>query len=196
MNEKNNPRSGNIKYPLFENVPKERNAEDTIKHIQKAASSKIPFLGVKNPSHLINLMFFYIIFGCVPDSMHCVTGVAKQFATMWFGNNKKSGLFSKQKILEIDTLLKGIKAPHQIVRLTRSLSEEEFWKAREWENWILFYSLPILLLILPPDLLAHWALFVESINILQKDNIQTWEVDRADRLLHEFVADTEKLYSK
>lgn len=141
-------------------------------------------------------MFLNIIFGCVPESMHCVTGVAKQFATMWFGNTKRSGLFPKQKILDIDALLKNINAPNQLVRLTLSLTEKEFWKAREWENWIFFYSLPVLLLILPPDLLAQWALFVEGIYILQKENIQSSEVDRADQLLREFVGRTEILYSK
>ena len=177
-------------------MQKERNAADTIQHMIKASSSKKTFLGVKNPSHLINLMYFNIIFGCVPESMHCVTGVAKQFATMLFGNKQKAGLLPKPKVLEIDALLENIKAPHQIVRLTRSFTDKEFWKAREWENWILFYSLPILQHFLQPELLMHWALFVEALYILLKGNIQTWEVDLADRLLHEFVGRTELLYYK
>ena len=30
------------------------------------------------------------------------------------------------------------------MRLTRSLRDRKFWKAKEWENWILYYSLPII----------------------------------------------------
>ena len=54
LTNENNPRSGNIKYPLLKTVPKERNARDTIEHMIKASSSKKLFLGVKSPSHLIN----------------------------------------------------------------------------------------------------------------------------------------------
>lgn len=62
---------------------------DSIKQMRKMVKSKSPIQGVKNPSPLINLINFDIIFGCVPESMHCVAGIAKQFATMWFGNSKK-----------------------------------------------------------------------------------------------------------
>ena len=128
--------------------------------------------------------------------MHCFTRVSKQFVTTWFGNAKKSGLLSKQIIPEVDRLLSGLKAPHQIVQLTRSFSNKEFWKAREWENWTLFYSLPILMNILPKKFLQHWALFVEGTYLLLEDNLQVREIYWADQLLHEFVAQSELLYSK
>ena len=191
-----NKRSGNIKYPLLNTMPKERNVKDTLKHMEEAATSKKSVFGVKGPSQLINLMYFNIIFGVVGDSMHCFTGVSKQFATTWFGNAKKSGLFSKRMISEIDTLLRSLKAPHQIVRLTRMFSDKEFWKAREWENWTLFYSLPILRNILPTKFLLHWALFVEATYLLLKDDVQVYEIDLADQLFHKFVGETEMLYSK
>ena len=68
-------------------------------------------------------MYFNIIIGCVPESMHCIPGVAKQFATILFGNKQKAGLLPKQKVLEIDALIENIKAPHQIVRLSRSFTD-------------------------------------------------------------------------
>ena len=86
LTNKNNPRSWNIKYPLLKTMQKERNAADTIQHMIKASSNKKTFPGVKHPSHLINSMYFNIIIGCVPENMHCVPGVAKQFATILFGN--------------------------------------------------------------------------------------------------------------
>ena len=196
QNKPTSARSGNIKYPLLNKVPKDRNAGDTLKHMKKAAKLKIPVFGVKNPSHLINLINFDIIFGCVPDSLHCITGIAKLFATIWFGNKQKAGLIPKKMIHEIDVLLKNMKVPHAIGRLTRTLSEKEFWKAREWENWVLYYSMPILKDVLPTEFFDHWALFVEALYILSKENIKTFEVDYADKLLHDFVARTELLYSK
>ena len=62
-----------------------------------------------------------------------------------------------------------IKAPHKIVRLIRSFSQKKFWKAREWENWTMFYNMIILQNILPYHLLMHWTLFVEAFYILNKD---------------------------
>lgn len=42
----------------------------------------------------------------------------------------------------------------------------------------------------------HWALFVEAFYILSKHEISLAELDRADKLLHEFVAGSELCYSK
>ena len=110
----NNKRSGNIKYPLLNTVSKERNVEDTLKHMEKASTSKKPVFGVKGPTHLINLFYFNIIFGVTANSMHRFTSVSKQFATTWFDNGKKSGLFSKQIIPKIDKPLNGLKAPFKV----------------------------------------------------------------------------------
>ena len=158
----NNRGSENIEYPLQNKVPKNRNMEDTIEHMRLASNLNKPVFGVKNLSQLINLISFTFLSGCVSDSMHLLSGVAKQFATMLFGNKKKGGLFSKSMIPKIDNALINIKAPHQIVRLTRSFTEKEFWKAREWENWTLFFNLPILSNVLPNNFVMHWALFIEA----------------------------------
>ena len=196
QNKANNPRSGNIKYPILDKVSKQRNIQDTIKHMKEAVNSKKPIFGVKNPSQLINLLKFDIINGCDPDYRHCCSGIAKQVATQCFGNKQKAGLFPKSKIDEVDKLMSKIKAPNQLVRLPRLLSEKEFWKAREWENWTLFYSLPIFEIVLPKKYTLHWAFFVEAPYLLMKEDIQIYELDWADELLHKFVAHSEKLYSK
>ncbi|XP_051157956.1 uncharacterized protein LOC127279572 [Leptopilina boulardi] len=189
-------RSGCIKYVLRKKIPVKRDNEKTIAHMKKAVKLGKPVCGVKNSSQLINLQFFNFIKGCVFDSMHCIPGVAKLFATVWFGNNAKSGIIPKSEIETIDKAMKTIKVPHQVCRLTRPFSERAFWKAREWENWVLFYSCPILQNILPDDLFRHWTLFVDAIYNLMKDEIATREIDRADSLLHEFVGQTQTLYCK
>lgn len=85
----NNKKSGNIKYPLQVDVPKKRTVEHTIQCMKKAVTSKKPIFGVKSPSQLINLEKFDIIYGYVVESLHNCSGIAKQFATMWFANKKK-----------------------------------------------------------------------------------------------------------
>ena len=184
-----------MKYPLLNNVPKSRNMADTVQHAAEA-TAKNPVLGVKSRSPLLDLFKFDLILGCVPDSMHACSGVAKQFAKLLFGTKEKVGLMSRQLIGEIDKLLTNIKCPNQVGRLSRPFSEREFWKAREWENCTLYYSLPILNHILPLEYFTYWALFVEALFILSQSEIQNVELDRADELLHQFVAGTEKLYTK
>ncbi|XP_051176780.1 uncharacterized protein LOC127291625 isoform X1 [Leptopilina boulardi] len=195
---KKNSRYGNIKYALMDNVPEPRNAKSTLSHMKEAVEKGKPKFGVKNSSSLINLLKFDIIKGCVPEPMHCISGVAKQFATLWFGTKQKAGLFKKCIINDIDTFMRNIKVTNQICRLTRLLSEKEFWKAKEWENWVLYFSLPILTTVLPSEnkkYAEHWSLFVEALHLLLKDDIKIWEIDLADKLLHEFVAGIEKIYS-
>ena len=58
--------------------------------------------------------------------MHCCSGVAKQVTIQCFGNKQKAKLFSKSKIDEVGKLMGKIKAPNQVVRLPRMLSEKEF----------------------------------------------------------------------
>lgn len=101
----NNPRSKNIKYPLQKGVPKNRTVKQTVKFMKRAAKKRTSVFGVKGFSPLINVIKFLFIHGVVVDSMHCCSGIAKQFATKWFGNAKKSGLLSKTKIKEIDNSL-------------------------------------------------------------------------------------------
>ena len=186
---------GCMKYPLLNTVVKNRSMADTILHAEEGTPQN-PVFGVKSRSPLIDLMKFDLIRGCVPDSMHACTGVAKQIAKSLFGTKEKVGILSRRLIPTIDNFLANIKCPHQVGRLTRPFSEKEFWKAREWENWTLYFSLPILFNIVPREFLMHWSLFVEALYILSQAEIRNFEIDLADRLLHKFVAGTEKLYSK
>ena len=61
-------RSGSMKYPLTNEVLKDRNDEDTIKQMMEAANSKKPIFSVKCSSQLINLVHYDIIYGCIADS--------------------------------------------------------------------------------------------------------------------------------
>ncbi|XP_043476020.1 uncharacterized protein LOC122507401 [Leptopilina heterotoma] len=190
-----NVRQGCIKFPLLKEAVKDRSLSTTKRHTETATEKK-PVFGVKTRSPLLDLLAFDLIRGCVPDSMHLVSGIAKQFSIMLFGTKEKVGLITRKSIKDIDSFLTNIKSPHQIGRLSRPFSERAYWKAREWENWTLFYSLPIFDKILPKEYVNHWALFVEALYILLQEEITIFEIELADQMLHEFVGGTEKLYSK
>lgn len=189
---------GCIKYVLLDEVPENRTQLGTELHMQESIGSPRPVFGVKRPSWLLILIGFGIVDGFVPDSMHCLClGVAEQFFLYWFGSNDKPYSLSVFEIEQIENMLKGILAPNQIARLSRLLKDRKWWKAREWENWLLFYSIPVLSCF--PRMKPykeHWALVVEAYHILLKSSITKTELDHADHLLKTFVGLTEVHYGQ
>lgn len=150
-----NPKYGSHKYPLLETPVAERNMADTTEHIA-AGTEKKPCFGFKNPSQLINLNKFDIIEGFDCEYMHIVSGIGKQFSNIWFGNTTTSSRFlSKDEVEKINTSMLNVKVPNQIGRLTRAIKDRHFWKTREWKNFILYYSLPILIKYMPKEYVRH-----------------------------------------
>ena len=104
-------------------VPR-RNENDSFSHMEQG-TEKIPCVGFRIPSQLINLKKFNIIEGFVPDYMHIISGVGKQFTNVWFSSSKVSASFvSKHQINKINKTMGSIKARHQISRLTCSLKDK------------------------------------------------------------------------
>ena len=61
----------------------------------------------------------------------------------------------------------SIKVPVKISRLCRSSKDFSFYNSREYQNWALYYSIPMLKIV--PNFkkfLDHWKLFVEAYHIL------------------------------
>ncbi|OXU17411.1 hypothetical protein TSAR_006242 [Trichomalopsis sarcophagae] len=186
-----------IKYILLNEIPERRSEERTVVHIQEALDTGNSAYGVKKVTPLLVLNKFNIIDGFVPDPMHCIDlGIAKQFCEYWFNSSQKPFSISNADMERIDNYIKSFKVPTQLARLSRSIKDQKFWKAREWENWILFYSLPILREIYGfARYLKHWS-FARAFYLLQKNSITQDELIIADQLLRDFVAETECLYTK
>ena len=174
-----------MKYPSMNELPHSRNHEETVKLMVEKNFT----FGIKYASPLINLSSFDIVLGFVPDYLHCsLEGIAKQFTSYFLES------LNEDDIANIDHKMNQIAAPCQVARLCRPLSCRKVWKAREWENFVLFYSIPIFSSILSANQLSHWSLFVESMYILLKDSIHINELNKADEILHKFVWETEELY--
>ncbi|XP_043480061.1 uncharacterized protein LOC122509849 [Leptopilina heterotoma] len=147
--------------------------------------------GVRHVTPLNLLQNFKMIDGFVPEDMHCERlGVGAQFTNIWIRK------LSRKDLTTIDNLLESFSVPHQTMRLTRSITDRAYWKAKEWENWILFYSIPIMQLFLSIKLLTHWAQFVEAFYISQKTSITKTDIERNEELLKRFIVDIEPNYSK
>ena len=105
-------------------------------------------------------------------------------------------LLGKNTITQLDDILKAIQVPHQLARLSRPFSERSIWKAREWENFILFYNIPLFEKVISKRYLRYWSILVQSLYTLLKCNITLDQLNHVDDMLHEFVFDTEVLFTK
>ena len=61
--------------------------------------------------------------------------------------------------------------------------------ATELQSWLLFYSLPCLIGILPDKYLQHYSCFVEAVYIMLGDSITGIQLNRAKSLLGIFYRD-------
>lgn len=187
-----------MKYPLLKEVPMRRTEQDTIQHMEQSQASGRVLFGMKKPTPLRNLKAFNIIDGFVPDPLHCVNlGCTKQFTNYFFNTTGNPYSITKRQTNALDQVQKSFKVPSILAKLARSLLDRGFWSGREWENWLLHYSIPILKEL--PDFecyFEHWIHLVEALHILMQNRITLTELRTADRLLKEFVARTELHYGK
>ncbi|XP_075749360.1 uncharacterized protein LOC142814492 [Rhipicephalus microplus] len=95
----------------------------------------------------------------------------------------------------VDKRLLFIKPPQCFTRFPHSIRERCHWKASEWCHWLLFYAVPCCSEILPQRHLNHFVLLVEAVYILLLEELTSPQVQRAGRLLQEFVSRTKTLYS-
>ncbi|XP_032458119.1 uncharacterized protein LOC103317669 isoform X2 [Nasonia vitripennis] len=146
---------GSMRYPILEQIPRPREHQSMLMHMLQVEPGET-ILGILYPSPFINLLKLNIVYGFVPDYMHCVLeGVAKQLTDHY------SSSMTEIEIKVLDEILKYVKYPCQVSRLTRPVSVRNDWSAREWENFILFSSVPVFSTILSNKLLNHWMLLVE-----------------------------------
>lgn len=188
-------RRATTKYPVTDVEPTRRDHANTKLHMQQSVTTNAPVFGVKNVSPLILLKGFDVIDGFVPDYMHCIDlGVVKQFTEYWFGTGPYS-IPSQYSDVIVKTL-EAFKVPTQLCRLSRSIHDRKYWKSKEWENWLLYYSLPLLAEIPNFDkYMKHWARLVEAAHILLRESISANQLNRARTLLREFVTLTQDYYT-
>ncbi|KAL7296458.1 hypothetical protein TKK_0010464 [Trichogramma kaykai] len=175
-----------------------RSATGTLQHMQQSMESGEAVYGVMKQSALVQLTHFNIITGFVPCSMHCINlGIAKQFIKYWLDTSNNPYSLNNQDIALIDDILTRIKVPSKLTRYSRSIRERSCWKAREFENWVLYYS-TIVLLQIPrfKNYVQHWSYLVKAYFILLQVNITQEQILEADHLLKTFVALAEYYYSK
>lgn len=152
--------------------------------------------GVKGVSLLMLLPIFNIITSFPPEYMHCVLlGVVKLFLLTWLNpKNCRKPWYIGTKSQILDKRLSEILPPCEITRTPQSVSNISQWKASEFKNFLIYYSLPCLKDLLPSVFYKHWFLLVYAIYVFDSDKITTEAYENATRAIKKFVGKAEMLY--
>ncbi|KAE8741566.1 hypothetical protein FOCC_FOCC012903 [Frankliniella occidentalis] len=150
--------------------------------------------GVKGPTAL-HLIMPDFLKGAAVDPMHLVTGVVKKLLQLHFDSNHSDESFSLRNVLRVaDLELLKIKPPKFIHRKAQTLEEFHRRKASQLMCWFLYYSLPIYKNIMKLEYYYHYLKLVAAISLLNANSVSVQNIQKAERLLKEFVKDFEGLY--
>lgn len=149
-----------------------RTNEQVIENAEEAETSNSIVKGIKGKSALTNVVD---LVNSIPvDYMHCVLeGVTKWMLEKWFSSTCHRSPFYLGKFLKkVDANLLDQHPPHDFSRAPRSIQKHrKYWKASELCNWLLYYSLPVLMHVLPPLYFHHYSLLVCAIHILLQSEL-------------------------
>lgn len=153
--------------------------------------------GVKGPSVIMLLLLFHILWSFPPEALHDIfEGVTKMFTDAFLDtkNHTKEWYLGK-KIKEMNELLLSMKPPSEVTRCPRPINQRSSWKASEWKNFLLYYSLVCFQKMMQhKKYYQHWFSFVYSVQILMKTKITEPELAAASAALTLFVSQIESLY--
>lgn len=182
-------------YPPF--VYPECTHAEVLHAAEKATSEHSAVKGIMGTSPIAMILD---VVNAVPiDYMHsCLEGVMKLLMKYWFNSSFHGKPFYLGRyISEIDSEFLKQHPPSEFSRPPRSISKHlSYWKASELRNWLLFYSLPLLLGHLPPLYFHHYALFVSAMHILLSATITTNQIDAAQQMLVDFCSFLPELYDE
>ncbi|XP_077519826.1 uncharacterized protein LOC144129555 [Amblyomma americanum] len=172
----------------------------TVPQFDSADLNKASVNGLKGPSPLWSLKYLDLVSCYTVEYMHCVLlGASRQFTEYWFDSSscrEKFYIGRPSTVNALNKRLTGIRPPHQVTRLPRTIQERHYWKAHKWRNWLLFYCVPCCLNTLPAQFLRHFALLCEAIFILLQEQLSSAAISYADHLLKRFVRRAAALYGE
>ena len=123
------------------------------------------------------------------DYMHTVLeGVVRWLTNLWFNSVSHLKPYNLGRHTKsIDKLLQQQHPPSEFSRPPRSIKQHlHYWKASEFRNWLLYYSLPIVFNFLPPLYWHHYSLLVCSMHILLQTEVSREQIGLAEQMLTDF----------
>lgn len=128
---------------------------------------------------------------CIDPMHNLFLGTGKHMLSLWI----KENLLSTEHFETIQNFVDSMHVPPDIGRIPAKIgSGFSGFKADQFKNWIIIYSIPALYNILPSEHLECWRHFVLACRILCKQYLSCDDVCVADVLLISFCRKIEQLY--
>ncbi|KAM7303299.1 uncharacterized protein ISCGN_013263 [Ixodes scapularis] len=124
---------GTLKYPHSSSVT-ERTRRGVLQDVKAAVMTGTTKHGMYGPSPIARLQGFDLVWGIVPDYMHCLLeDVTKQLTELWF-TSTGAPFYIGNQMAAVDRRLAMIRPPNLFARATRWVRERDLWKAKEWRK--------------------------------------------------------------
>ena len=170
-------------------APPLRTIQELLQDSVEALRTKKIVNGVKYLCLLSPAPLFHPVDGFIADQMHAKDeGTTKSFVKAWCGEDGETPYYIGQPD-NMDKLRKRaaqVRAPKELRKSLRDLSHLAYFTGRELENFALFFSIPLLMEILPTRFLMHWALYVQVNYVLLLSELAIAAMDTVESLGGEF----------
>ena len=145
-------------------------------------------------SVLLDLPYFDATRLLTIDPMHNLfLGSGKHMLTLWM----ERGLLTSGHFKQVQSFVDSMLLPSDIGRIPQKISSGfASFKADQFKNWIILYSIPALSSILPDNHLECWRHFVLACRRLCQQSLSTEDINIADALLIRFCKKVEQLYGE
>ncbi|KAE8750082.1 hypothetical protein FOCC_FOCC003206 [Frankliniella occidentalis] len=142
--------------------------------------------GYYGKSELLRLRQFRICTGNAIDNLHAIFERVAPIHTNKLLRQGRMPIVEKER--RINQRLTTCKPPNCIARTPYDFCKRGSYKANEWRNWVLHYSIPCLEdLGIPNRYLQHWQMLCYGVFLLSQDSIAPREIDIAEGLLNRYV---------
>lgn len=143
------------------------------------------------------------------DLMHLIANVGRMFWEIWTGSILPEQVFAvdeespqpyilskvHQALIGSEMFAASKSIPTTVSRTPRNIEKHKSsFKATEWFDFVLIYSVPLLSYRLLSYALQSWRLFVEATQLAVQVQLTDTEVTRMDTLFWQFVRSTEAIY--
>jgi len=131
--------------------------------------------------------------------MHSVLeGVVKSMFYRWFDQeNSRMECSLRHHMQQIDKRILNIRPPKYVPTAPRSIYTWKTWRAHEYLSFIIYYSLPVFIDIMPDTThFEHLVKLVVFLEIILSREIKKSDLNYAEKIIFEFVKDFNKIYSE
>ncbi|CAF1043166.1 unnamed protein product [Brachionus calyciflorus] len=174
-----------------------RTCENYTLHLNECLKSGKMCYGIKDKSILNELKYYNGVLNTSIDAMHSVfLGVCKKFFEYWISHPISKPCSLKNKISEIDTRTQKITPPSFLKSSARLVSKWRKWRAHDFMNFMLHYSLIVFNGLMNFEYYQNLKLFIVSLECLFSPRIEIENLKKVRNVLHKFVSELSALYDE